>query len=406
MKKKICLHFQLHQPFWLKRYGFFNIGNDHHYYDDHINSTYTRRMAEISYLPVNRILLDAINELKGKFKMSFSISGTILDKFELYAPEMLDSFRELADTKCVEFVAGTDAHSIASLIDKEEFVAQVNAHKEKILMHFGRPVGDVFCNSNMIYNNDVGETIEEMGFHGVLTEGARYVLGQKSPNHLYQSATNPRLKLLLRNSKLSDDIRFIFSNHKWNEFPMTAEKMVHWIDMLDPKEELVVLSLNYAIFGQKQSVSTDIFEFLKHLLQIALKKKFSFVTPTELLRQQPVSPLNLQYPGLWTDEEYSSNTWYGNDMQKEAINKLYGLAERVRRTPDPKIKTDWKYLQSSNHFRYMITGFRANEQLGAYKPYETPYDAFINYMNVLTDFVFRLKKIDSPIEKTYFNAAG
>jgi alpha-amylase len=402
--KKICLNFQIHQPFRLKRYRFFNISNDHYYYDDYANESYMRRMAEMSYLPANKILLDAINEHKGKFKVSFSISGTAFDQFELYAPDVLASFRALADTGCVEFVAGTDAYSLASLVDKEEFMAQVEAHKAKIERHFGRPASKVFCNSNMVYNNVIGATVEEMGFQGVLTEGAKHILGWKSPNYIYCSATNPRLKLLLRNYKLSDDIRFNFSVKAWSEYPLTAEKMVNWMELLDPKEEVINISLDYSTFGEKQPASTGIFDFLRYLPKIAIKKKFSFVTPDMLLQLQPVAPLSIHYPISWMDEERDLTAWRGNELQIEAFDKLYKLAERVKQTPDPKIKADWKYLQTSNHFRFMSTKFYSTARRKPYNPYESPYDAFINYMNVLSDFAMQLQKVEVPEAKVDVSA--
>ena len=397
--KKICLNFQIHQPFRLKRYRFFNISNDHYYYDDYANESYIRRIAEISYLPANKVLMDIIKEHKDKFHVSFSISGTALDQFELYAPEVLGSFRALAATGCVEFVAGADAYSLASLVDKTEFVAQVEAHKAKIERHFGRPASKVFCNSNMVYNNEIGAIVEEMGFQGVLTEGAKHILGWKSPNYIYCSATNPRLKLLLRNYKLSDDIRFNFSVQAWSEYPLTAEKMVYWFELLDPKEEVINISLDYATFGEKQPASTGIFDFLRYLPKIAIKKKFAFVSPDELLKLQPVAPLSIHYPISWTDEERDLTAWRGNELQIEAFDKLYKLAERVNQTPDQKIKIDWKYLQTSDHFRFMSTKFHSTGRRTPYNPYESPYDAFINYMNVLSDFTMQLQKVETPAAK-------
>ena len=393
--KKICLNFQIHQPFRLKRYRFFNIGSDHYYYDDYANESYIRRVAELSFLPANKILLEIINEQKDKFKVSFSISGTALDQFELYAPEVLKSFRALADTGCVEFVAGTDGGSLASLVNKDEFVAQVEAHKSKIAYHFGKEASKVFCNSSMVYSNEIGGIVEDMGFQGVLTEGAKHILGWKSPNYVYCSATNPRLKLLLRNYKLSDDVRFNFSSQSWSEFPLTAEKMVYWMEIMDKKEEVINLSLEYSTFGEKQAASTGIFEFLRHLPKVAIKKKFTFVTPNDLLKLQPVAPLSIHYPISWMDEERDLTSWRGNELQVEAFDKLYKLAERVKQTPDPKLKIDWKYLQTSDHFRFMTTKFYSTGRRTPYNPYESPYDAFINYMNVLSDFALQLQKVET-----------
>lgn len=397
--KKICLNFQIHQPFRLKRYRFFNITHDHYYYDDYANESYIRRLAELSYLPANKILLEIIKEQKDKFKVSFAISGTALDQFELYAPEVLASFRALADTGCVEFIAGTDAYSLSSLTDSKEFTAQVKAHQVKIEQHFGKQASKVFCNSNMVYSNEIGAMVEEMGFQGVLTEGAKHILGWKSPNYIYCSATNPRLKLLLRNYKMSDDIRFNFSVQAWSEYPLTAEKMVYWMELLDPKEDVINLSLDYSTFGEKQPASTGIFEFLRYLPKIAIKKKFAFVTPDELLHLQPVAPLSIHYPISWTDEERDLTAWRGNELQIEAFDKLYSLAERVRQTPDHKIKIDWKYLQTSDHFRFMSTKFYSTGRRTTYNPYESPYDAFINYMNVLSDFALQLQKVEAPSAK-------
>ena len=394
--KKICLNFQIHQPFRLKRYRFFNISNDHYYYDDYANESYIRRMAETSYLPANMILAEIIKEFKDKFRVSFSISGTALDQFELYAPDVLKSFRALAATGCVEFVVGTDAYSLASLVDKNEFMAQAEAHKQKIERHFGRAASKVFCNSNMVYNNAIGAMAEEMGFQGVLTEGAKHILGWKSPNYIYCSATNPRLKLLLRNYKMSDDIRFNFSVPAWSEYPLTAEKMVYWMEQLDPKEEVINISLDYSTFGDKQPASSGIFDFLRHLPKAAIKKKFTFVAPDELLQLQPVAPLSIHYPISWTDEERDLTAWRGNELQVEAFDKLYKLAERVNQTPDQKIKVDWKYLQTSDHFRFMSTKFYSTGRRTPYNPYESPYDAFINYMNVLSDFAMQLQKVEIP----------
>ena len=397
--KKICLNFQIHQPFRLKRYRFFNINNDHYYYDDYANESYIRRLVETSYIPANVILLDAIKNHKDKFKISFSISGTALDQFELYAPDILATFRAMAETGCVEFLAGTDAYSLSSLVNRDEFFAQVKAHKAKIERLFGIPASKVFCNSNMVYSNEIGAMVEEMGFQGALTEGAKHILGWKSPNFVYCSASNPRLKLLLRNYKLSDDIRFNFSSPTWSEYPLTAEKLVYWMEILDSKEEVINISLDYSTFGEKQAASTGIFDFLRHLPKVAIKKKLSFVTPDDLLKLQPVAPLSVHYPISWTDEERDLTAWQGNELQIEAFEKLYKLAERVKQTPDPKVQIDWKYMQTSDHFRFMSTKFYSTGRRTPYNPYESPYDAFINYMNVLSDFSMQLQKIDAPVEK-------
>ena len=397
--KTICLNFQVHQPFRLKRYHFFNIGNHHYYFDDEANEAYIRHISRISYLPANKVLLDAIREYDGLFKVSFSISGTTLDLFELYAPETLDSFRALANTGCVEFVAGTDAHSLAALTDKEEFVAQVKAHQRKIWKHFGVPVGKVFCNSNMIYNNDIGAMAEEMGCRGVLTEGARHILGIKSPNYMYRSATNPHLKLLLRNHQMSENIWYNYSNQSWNGFPFTPEKFVYGIEMLDPKEKIVNISVDYSSFGGRQSMATGIFEFLRYLPRAVFKKKMAFATPSELLDVRAVAPVSFVYPVSWMDDERDLTAWRSNEMQEDAISRLYALTDLVKQTSDPKIRTDWNYLQSCDHFHFMSTKVHSTGPRTHSNTFESPYEVFINYMNILSDFTFRLQKENTSTQK-------
>jgi alpha-amylase len=338
--------------------------------------------------------LDIIRKNKDKFKVSFSISGTALDQFELYAPEVLESYKKLAKTGQVEFICETNSHSLISLSNKDEFEKQVNAHKAKILKHFGQsPV--IFSNTELIYSDQIGEYIADMGFEGIITEGAKQILGWKSPNYLYCNAINPRLKVLLRNFKLSDDLSFRFSNREWSEFPLTTEKFAHWLNNIDKKEENINIFIDYESFGGKQSVESGIFDFLKHLPNAVFKyTDFSFTTPTEVVRTlQPVAPVSVPYAISWADEERDITAWLGNDLQKEAFLKLYQLTEKVNLSTDPKILIDWKYLQSSDHFYYMSTKFFSDKRTYSYvNPYESPYDAFNNYMNVLSDFSLRVKK--------------
>lgn len=384
--KNICLHFQIHQLFRLKRYRFFSIGHDSYYYDDYANESYMRRMADISYLPANKILLSLIESLKGKFKVSFSISGVALDQFELYAPDVLESFRELAHTGCVEFLGGTDANSLASLVDKTEFARQVVTQHDKIVRLLGVEPSKVFCNTSMLYSNDIGNMISDLGFQGVITEGAKHILGWKSPNYVYCSPVQPRLKLLLRNFKLSDDIRFRFSEHAWCEYPLTVDKFLDWMDQMEAREEVVTLSVDYSTFGDKQAESTGIFEFLRFLPRIGLKRNFHFLSPTQLMSFQPVAPINVSFPISWTDEERDTSAWLGNELQQEAFKKLYALKERVWASDSKKVQLDWKSLQSADHFRFMSSKHFSTGRRSPYNPYESPYDAFINYMNVLSDF--------------------
>jgi alpha-amylase len=398
--RTICLYFQIHQPFRLRRYRFFDIGNEHYYYDDYSNESILRKVADRSYLKSNAILLDLIKKNKGKFKVAFSISGSALDQFELYAPEVIKSFQDLSNTGQVEFICETDSHSLASLNNPVEFQRQVMNHRQKIQKYFGQ-IPSIFSNTELIYSDQIGEQIANMGFEGMITEGAKHILGWKSPNYLYCSAVNPRLKLLLRNFKLSDDLSFRFSNNDWSEYPLTTEKFAHWLNSIDKREENINIFIDYETFGGRQSAVSGIFEFLRHLPQsIAKLTDFTFSFPSEIVRnQQPISSVSVPYPISWADEERDLTAWLGNDLQKEAFDKLYLLSELVDKSDDPKIKIDWKYLQASDHFYYMSTKFFSDRPTYSYvNPYDSPYDAFINYMNVLSDFTIRVKK-DSEEKK-------
>lgn len=393
--KSICLLFQVHQPFRHRRYRFFDIGNDHYYYDDYSNDAIMRRVADQSYLPGNELLLELINKLQGKFKIAFSITGTALEQFELYAPEVIDSFRDLAKTGCVEFVSETYSHSLSSLKDVDTFKQQIKLHDDRIFGLFGKKPR-VFRNTEMIYSNDIGELILKMGFNAVLTEGAKQVLGWKSPNFIYVNAINPRLKVLMRNFKLSDDLAFRFSNGNWSEYPLTAEKYIGWMEKLDKKEELINLFLNYEAFGGRQPAESGIFEFLKSFAKnIVDHKDFAFITPSEAVeRLQPVSAVNVPESISWADEERDLTAWLGNGMQKEAFNKLYDLSARMQRCKDKKLIKDWNYLQLSDHFYYMSTKHSLDGNSNrSENPFDSPYEAFINYMNVLSDFKIRLNAV-------------
>lgn len=394
-KKAICLYFQVHQPFRLKRYRFFNLGNDHYYYDDYTNESILRKVANRCYLPANNLILDLIRKHKGKFKVTFSITGLAINQFRLYAPEVLDSFRQLAETGMVEFLAETHSHSLASLKSKSEFEKQVLKHKE-MLKEFLGVEATSFRNTELIYSDEIGTWVADMGFKSILTEGAKHVLGWKSPNFLYCNAINPRLKVMLRNFVLSDDIAFRFSNRNWNEWPLTADKYATWINKLSSKSELVNIFLDYETFGEHNWKESGIFDFLYHMPSSIIRKTpFRFMTPGEITETfQPVSAIGIPTPISWADEERDITAWQGNELQISALDKLYSLADKVDRCSDQQIKKDWEYLQASDHFYYMATKFFSDGAVHAYfNPYETPYDAFMNYMNVLSDFEIRLNKI-------------
>jgi len=394
-KKAICLYFQVHQPFRLKRYRFFDLGHDHYYYDDFSNESIMRKIADKCYLPANKIILDLIQKHKGKFKVTFSLSGLAINQFRLYAPEVLESFKKLAETGMVEFLAETNSHSLVSLRSKSEFVEQVSHHRE-MLREFLGVEATSFRNTELIYSDTIGAWVAEMGFKSILTEGAKHVLGWKSPNFLYCNSINPRLKVLLRNFVLSDDIAFRFSNRDWNSWPLTADKYASWINKLSSKSELINIFLDYETFGEHNWKETGIFDFLSHMPGAVLKKTpFRFMTPTEITDTlQPVSAISIPSPISWADEERDITAWLGNELQVAALDKLYSLSAKVHKCQDALIKKDWEYLQSSDHFYYMATKFFSDGAVHAYfNPYDTPYDAFMNYMNVLSDFEIRLQRL-------------
>ena len=389
--RALCFYFQVHQPFRFRRYRFFDIGNDHYYYDDYTNETVLRKVADHCYLPANKLLLNLIKKYKGKFKISFSISGTALEQFELYAPEVIDSFKALADTGQVEFLSETFSHSLVSLKSTDLLAEQIKKHDDLIEQYFGqRP--KVFCNTEMIYNDEIGAAIAGLGFKAMLTEGAKHVLGWKSPNYLYCGAINPRLKILMRNFRLSDDISFRFSNQAWNEYPLTPKKFVSWMNA-HPNDEIINLFMNYEMLGEHQRESTGIFKFMEELPAAVLASpELKFATPSEIADEfQPISAVSVPHTISWADEERDLTAWLGNEMQQEAFNKLYELQGRMSRVQDEALVRDWNYLQGSDHFYYMCTKFFSDGEVHTYfNPFESPYEAFINYMNVLSDFKLRL----------------
>jgi alpha-amylase len=343
-------------------------------------------------LPTNNILLKLADQLEGKFKVSFSITGLALEQFILYAPEVIESFQKLAKTGCVEFLSETYSHSLSSLKDKNIFERQVKLHDKMILELFGHKPS-VFRNTEMIYSDEIGARVAEMGYNAILTEGAKHVLGWKSPNYVYVNAINPRLKVLMRNFKLSDDISFRFSNTNWTEFPLTAEKFVNWLEKTNSKEEVINLFLSYESFGERQPEESGIFKFLEVLpKKIIDSKQLKFATPSEVIEElQPVSSVQVPHPISWADEERDLTAWLGNGMQKEAFEKLYNLRARVARCDNVELNNDWNYLQVSDHFYYMSTKYFSDGEVHSYfNPFDSPYEAFINYMNVLSDFKIRL----------------
>ena len=391
-KKSICLYFQVHQPNRLRLYRFFDMGKDSHYYDDFTNRTILKRIVQNCYLPMNMLLLDLINKSKGAFKVTFSISGSVLNQFERYAPEVIDSFKKLADTGSVEFLSETYYHSLASLGSKSEFENQVRLHKKAIENYFGvSPT--TFRNTELIYSDAIGSMVYDMGFKTMLTEGARHILGWRSPNFIYNGATAPKLKLLLKNSGLSDDIAFRFSDKSWDNYPVTGDKYLSWLKASAENDDIVNLFMDYETFGEHQKSQCGIFDFMRYLPELILNDgTFEFVTPSEAAKKhKAVGELEVPDAISWADEERDLSAWLGNELQNDAFNKLYEQTEKLAILDDAMLWKDFGQLQESDHLYYMCTKFFTDGAIHNYfNPYDTPYEAFINYMNVLSDFIIRV----------------
>ncbi|MBR4822124.1 MAG: glycoside hydrolase family 57 protein [Bacteroidales bacterium] len=382
--KKLCFYFQIHQPDRLRVFRFFDIGKDSHYYDDFVNRTILRRIASKCYLPMNDLILKAIQESKGKFKVAFSITGSVLEQFERYSPEVIDSFRALAATGNVEFLCETCNHSLSSLKSENEFRHQVLKHKATIERYFGvTPV--TFRNTELIYSNSIGKTVYDLGFKTILTEGARHILGWKSPNYIYNNEAKSSQKLLLRNYTLSDDIAFRFAGSG-----LTAEQFVAKVNA--EEGDIVNLFMDYETFGEHQSAESGIFDFMRALPKAALAAGIKFVTPSEAASGiKSIGALSVPQPISWADEERDVTAWLGNELQQDAFNKLYSLVEKLSIIDNADLWADFGRLQESDHFYYMCTKFFSDGDVHKYfNPYDTPYEAFINYMNVLSDFIIRV----------------
>ena len=402
--KTINLMFRVHQRFDLKRYFFFDIGNDHYYYDDYANETAVSHACESCYLDANRTLLEMIKNSNRRFKVSFSITGLVLELFEQFAPEVIESFQELAKTGNVEFLATPYSHSLSALYNEDEFERQVKMQAEKIKQLFGQKP-TVFANTALIYSDEIGEKIAQMGYKTILIEGAKHVLGWKSPNFVYTHNNLNKVKLLVRNSKLSDDINYRFSQWNWNEYPLTSEKFIGWIKKTPENEDVFNIFMGYEAIGMLNHKNSGILDFLRALPYHAIENNLNFALPSEISEKiVAVDKLSALFPMSWTDEEKDTSAWCGNDLQKEALEKLYKLSERlyVVSTASDKTKkkfkldeflqTDWNRLQDSGHFFFMNTKHYSDGMIYAQQiPYDSSYHAFMNYMNVLSDFIGRVK---------------
>lgn len=389
--KTICLYFEIHQNIQLKRYRFFDIGTDHYYYDDYEDERLITDVANRSYMPALEALGEMLKEHPGFFNVAFSLSGVGMEQLEIHAPQVLEKLQELNQTGCVEFLAEPYSHGLASLANEESFAKEVKRQCQKMKEYFGKEP-KVLRNSSLIYSDDIGAQAAQMGFKGMLTEGARHVLGWKSPHYVYNCALAPNLKLLLRDVNLSDDISLRFSNVDWEGYPLFADNYVDRIANFPGEEHVVNIFMELSALGIAQPLSSNILDFLKALPECAKQRGLTFSTPSEICDTMPsVGALDVPDTLSWTDEERDVSSWLGNPMQREAFNKLYSVADRVRIADDPRINQDWDYLQASNNFRQMTT---KPSQVGIDRGiYASPFDAFTNYMNILGDFIARVNSL-------------
>ena len=389
--KTICLYFEIHQITHLKRYRFFDIGTDHYYYDDYENERSINDIAERSYMPALNAIQEMIEKSGQYFKVAFSLSGVGMEQLELHAPQVLEKLQELNQTGCVEFLAEPYSHGLSSLVNEETFKSEVKRQCTKIEEYFGKKP-TVLRNSSLIYSDEIGATVADMDFVGMLTEGAKHVLGWKSPHYVYHCAMNPKLKLLLRDVRLSDDISLRFANSDWEGYPLFADNYMNDIASFPEEEQVINIFMELSALGIAQPLSSNILEFMKALPECAKQRGITFSTPTEICKKiKSVGEINVPDTLSWVDEERDVSSWLGNPMQREAFNKLYSVADRVRIANDPRINQDWDYLQASNNFRFMTT---KPGNVGLDRGiYASPFDAFTNYMNILGDFINRVNDL-------------
>ncbi len=389
----VCCYFQVHQPVRLRNYSFFDIGDGHDYEDTEQNKALLMKVAQKCYLPAGESMLKTIQECGGDFRIAFSISGVLLDQMDLFCPEAVDMFKRLADTGCVEFLAETYHHSLAFLYSELEFTEQVRAHTKRIKSTFGQePV--TFRNTELIYNNEVAAAAEKMGFKAILAEGADSILGSRSPGFVYAPAGCSDIRLLLKNYRLSDDIAFRFSSSEWEEYPLDADKFTGWIHDAGRDTDVVNIFMDYETIGEHQWAESGIFDFFETFPGEVLKKSgFRFLTPCQVADEcKPSGTLDVTDFVSWADTERDLSAWIGNELQESSLELLYGLEDEVSAAKDPHIMETWRRLQTSDHFYYMCTKWFEDGDVHKYfNPYLSPYDAYINYMNVLTDFAEELR---------------
>ena len=386
----VVFYFQVHQPFRLRRYSIFD--NDTNYFDDFKNEQVCKKVANKCYLPANRVMLDLIRMHEGRFRISYSLTGTVIEQFRRFAPAVLDSFVELAKTGCVEFISETYYHSLSFLYSRNEFIEQTQMHRKLMEDLFGQ-TPRVFRNTELTYNNDVARVVEDMGFDAVLTEGADYVLGYRSPTFVYNPPNCPNLRMLMKNYRLSDDMAFRFSNRGWSEWPLTAEKFAGWVNQINGNGYICNLFMDYETFGEHQWEDTGIFQFLHAMPGEVLKSPDNaFLTVSQAVDRYPPSG-EVDVPNMisWADTERDLSAWLGNAMQANALHESYRLEEDIKAKGDPVLLDDWRKLQTSDHFYYMCTKYFSDGDVHKYfNPYESPYDSYINYMNILDNLRSRL----------------
>lgn len=389
--KTICLYFEIHQIIHLKRYRFFDIGTDHYYYDDFENERSISDIAERSYMPALNAFQEMIKEHGKYFKLAFSLSGVGIEQLEMHAPQVLAKLQELNETGCVEFLAEPYSHGLSALANEETFAADVKKQVKKMEEYFGKKP-TVLRNSSLIYSDDIGAQAAAMGFKGMLTEGAKHALGWKSPHYVYNCAMAPNLKLLLRDVELSDDISLRFNNSEWDGYPLFADTYINRIASTPAEEQVINIFMELSALGIAQPLSSNILDFIKALPACAKQRGITFSTPTEIcMKMNSVGSLDVPDTLSWVDEERDVSCWLGNPMQREAFNKLYSVADRLRIANDPRINQDWDYLQASNNFRFMTT---KPSNVGLDRGiYASPFDAFTNYMNILGDFINRVNSL-------------
>ncbi|OHB57781.1 MAG: alpha-amylase [Planctomycetes bacterium RBG_13_44_8b] len=390
----VCFYFQVHQPYRLRRYTIFD--HDSNYFDEVKNTEICKKVANKCYLPTNLLLLELIEKHHGRFKVSFSVTGVLLEQLQSYAPKVFESFQRLASSGCVEFLAETYYHSLSFLYSHNEFVEQIDAQIQTVQRFFGQ-TPRIFRNTELIYNNTLAELIGKMNcFDAILAEGADHILGYRSPNFVYNPVNNKKLKLLLKNYRLSDDIAFRFSNRAWNQWPLQADKFASWINAVNGCGYTVNLFMDYETFGEHQWEDTGIFNFMRHLPDEILKHPHNdFKTPSEVVASyDAVGEIDVPYTVSWADIERDLSAWLGNQMQQNALRELYKMEAKVKSTEDKEIISDFRKMQTSDHFYYMCTKWFSDGDVHKYfNPYNTPYEAYINFMNVLDNLNSRCRKV-------------